>query len=113
MRSVGCNPTVGKCSGLPNLQSGDRPCAGLSIESCLAMLTEATRTMPSLDCRQANMDFCEAQVPFYINGCKSSLNWRELPVGKGRKCILITHWNVASWGTSCYCFKFQLFGPLG
>jgi len=75
--------------------------AGVSSELRPATLTEAAHTTPSLDCCRANMDFCEAQVPFYINGCKSSLNWPRLERTASWKRqevsgILITHWDVAS-----------------
>jgi len=38
------------------------------------MLTEAARTMFSLTRCQANMHFCEAQMPLCTNRYKSNLN---------------------------------------
>ena len=54
-------------------------CAGVWRDLRVAMLTEAAHTMPSLTCRQASVDFREAQVPFYISRRKSGLNrpWLE------------------------------------
>ena len=86
-------------------------CAGVLIKSRAPMLTEAPPAAPSLTCCRANIDFREAQAPFYKNGRKSGLNlpcleravcWKRQEVSG----ILITHWNEASRAS---CFKF---GPL-
>ena len=74
---------------------------GESIKLHAIMLTNAVRTMLSFTWRWPNMDFHEAQVPVYINECKSSLIrpwleraacWKRQEVGG----MLITHWHIAS-----------------
>jgi len=76
-------------------------CTGESIKLHAIMLTNAVRTMLSFTWRWPNMDFHEAQVPVYINECKSSLIrpwleraacWKRQEVGG----MLITHWHIAS-----------------
>ena len=86
-------------------------CVGVSIESRATTLIEAARTTPSFTYCRANIDFREAQVPFYKNGRKSGLN---LPWLKRAVCwkrqevsgILITHWNEASRALSVLALNY-------